>query len=216
MMEFDPVSYLLGAASGGGARSKFLGDMYLVQGYETPEGIRMGTLDSTNVTYFIPIDGSGSIVKLDTSQPFEFGITIRFSDFDTVAALCGQFGSTSWGTGNRAPSIVVSGANYVAFALPGASTWESVINPIPEGYSLPTDTDIFFKAEYDGEKWKAYINDGTEEMTAEAAVNTPYYSSANYMVFANQGMSSYPPRAGIYKLRGLYMKQNGVLIWGRE
>lgn len=210
------VGVTLGSGEGG-IGLNFNGGFYLSKGVLV--GKEIGHFDNDSAAYFAPTDDEGSIVKLNTSQPFEIGMLLNFTDATKVVALCGQVNSASWGSGNRAPSIVPSSNGaYCAFAFPGSSGWATILNPLPpSGYALPNNTDIFFKMAWDGATCSALIDDGTNTMTASAAVASLYYNSSNYMVFATQGRyADAVPRWSVYKLDKLYLKQNGTLIWGKE
>lgn len=205
-----------GGGGGGGSGINILGGIHINGAVVFGKYIKDFGLN--NPTFFTPVDSNGSIVKLNTSQPFEIGMTVRFSNVAGSMALCGQYGAARWGSGNRAPSIVPSDGTSCAFAFPGSSGWGKLLNPIPSGYTLPVDTDILFKMSWDGATAYAYIYDGANTMTASDALDSVYYNASNYMVFANQGQSTsgIPVYASYDFTKSLYMKQSGVLIWGKE
>lgn len=218
-VKYHDVNVGVTLGGGGGTPSiglNFNGGFYLSRGVIS--GDEIGHFDNHSDSYFSAADSTGAIVKLNTSQPFEFGFIVNFSDSSQVVALCGQVNSSSWGAGNRAPSIVPSNSGaYCAFAFPGTSGWATILNPLPSGYTLPNNKDIFFKMAWDGSTCSALIDDGTNAMTASGAVSSLYYNSSNYMVFATQGRyAAAVPRWSVYKLDKLYYKQNGTLIWGQE
>lgn len=140
-MSFDAVSYIMGKNAGGGGGGgesgiNILGGIHINGAVVSGKYIK--NFDVSSTTYFTPVDSNGSVVKLNTSQPFEVAMTVRFSNVAGSMALCGQYSSAKWGSGNRAPSIVPSNGTSCAFAFPGLDGWEKLLNPIPSGYTLPT------------------------------------------------------------------------------
>ena len=145
-------------------------------------------------------------------------MTLRFTTLQqSVIALCGSR------TGGicRAPSIALdTNGTHCIFAIScNGASWASLLSVLPSGYpGLPADTDIFFKMAWDGSTWSGLVDDGTTVMTNSASLGTPYFNSTDRFYFATQGgTDAYAVKTGTFDMtKDLYMKQNGVLIWGRE
>ncbi len=196
--------------TGGG--DPFLGGIYVRNA--AVAGKRIGKLKADNNTYFSAVDADGNELKLNTSQPFEVGMVVRFSDVrQQVCCLTGALESVV-----RAPSIALdtNGTNIVFAISTNGNQWASLLPVFPSGYAgIPVDTDIFFRMAWDGTSWSGLVDDGNRVMTNSTPLGTPYYSASDPMRFATQGsQGSYVPQNAWYDMRRLYMKQNGILIWG--
>lgn len=201
---------------GGGGGVNFLGGVRTNKCAIFGQFAKIGKLENANDTYFSSTDDDGNDLQLNTSQPFEVGMVVNFSDVrQQVCCLTGARNNVT-----RAPSIALdTNATNVVFAIStNGNQWASLLTVFPSGYSgLPTNTDILFKMWWDGTNWHGLVDDGTNTMHNSTPLGTPYYSSSYPMCFATQGsQGSYVPQNMYYDLHRIWMKSNGVLIWGNE
>lgn len=215
----DPGSGYMGsyiiwfAENGGGGGSTVdlkIGDVPAI--LSLPTDTPLGPLSSGSRDFIIPMDGNAE-VKLDLTQPFE--ICCRFK----LGTAPGSTGRNIWGSRNsyyHCPAIAVSSSTIVCYITTNGSSWDYSVNMNPSGYSLPIDTWITARMQWDGHDFTMSVNDGNDTYTATVANVAPYYNSNYTFEVAGQNRSAYSICASgaTVDLANTYLSQNGTIIWG--
>ena len=210
---YDGLSSVVVNVEGGGGSTVDLkiGDVPAV--LSLPTDSPLGPLTSYNRDFIIPMD-SNAEVKLDLTQPFE--ICCRFK----LGTAPGSTGRNIWGSRNsyyHCPAIAVSSSEIIYYITTNGSNWNYSAQMAPSGYSLPINTWITARMQWDGHDFTMSVNDGTNTYTATLANVAPYYNSNYTFEIAGQNRSGYSICASqaTVDLANTYLRQNGTIIWGR-
>lgn len=199
-----------GGGGGGSTVDLKIGDVPAI--LSLPTDSPLGPLTSSSRDFIIPMDGNAE-VKLDLTQPFE--ICCRFK----LGTAPGSTGRHIWGARNsyyHCPGIAVSSSDITYYITTNGSSWDYSAKMTPSGYSLPINTWITARMQWDGHDFTMSVNDGTNTYTATVANVAPYYNSNYTFEVAGQNKSSFSicaSRATV-DLANTYLCQNGTIIWG--
>jgi hypothetical protein len=164
--------------------------------------------------YFQPLNSQGAILDVDWSKPFEICVSFKYEQ--TISRSMVLFGSVD--NFYYAPSIEISANSagiWCGYTTNGNS-WNNNINfSSSDGLVLQSDTKYIIKAMYDGTNYIVSIDDGTN-IISKSIIVSPHYHNSNYKIGFG-GIARSGNHCATYVqmyLPEMYIKQNGVKLWG--
>lgn len=171
----------------------------------------------TNVdNYFTPLNESGNLLDIDWSLPFEVFVSVKISNtINRSQVLFGALNGFYY-----APSIEFGANNsniWCGFTTNGSS-WTNSLNFSKDEISLPLNTEITIKAVWNGTTYSVTVNNGTDELTKSVTPSSAHYHNSNYKIeFGGIAKSNVHTAQYVsMNLSKMYIKNDGVLVWGAE